>query len=504
MQKKSITRVLIVNRGEIAIRITRALRELGIESVALYSDEDVNSPHLELADYCYHLPGRLAKDTYLNCEKIIQAIKETESDGVHPGYGFLAENCDFAEMVAKETKAKFIGPNLKAMEILGNKVSAKTLLSQHKLPLVPGSDGALTSFKELEELVKEIGFPLILKASAGGGGKGMRIIRNEEDLLPSYEACKRESLNYFNCDEIFCERYIENPRHIEVQILCDEHGNGVHLFERECTIQRRHQKIIEEAPSTAITQKNREFLGEVSLKIAKLVDYVGVGTVEFLYDNKDGFYFMEMNTRVQVEHPVTEMITGLDLLKEQVMVAQGEKLRWKQEDLSIRGHAIELRINAEDPENNFTPSSGMIKKLNLPSYPFSRIDTFLASNYQPSSYYDSLVAKIIVWGGTREEALIRMKSLLCEIDISGLVTNQNFLTSILSHPEFMANRIDTNFIETHKEALLEEKTDMETEEDSINFAAVAAFLGASPGQLLYNENKDLTSKWNETSRQLSE
>lgn len=495
---------MIVNRGEIAVRIARALRELQIESVALYSDEDINSPHLEFADYCYHLPGKTAKETYLNCEKIIEAINETSCDGVHPGYGFLAENDTFAKMVTEETKAEFIGPNLEAMKTLGNKVMAKTLLAKEAIPLVPGCEGALTSFLELEKVAKSIGFPLILKASAGGGGKGMRIIKSEDELLSNYEACKRESLAYFNSDEIFCELYIESPRHIEVQILCDKYGNAVHLFERECTIQRRHQKVLEEAPSTVITEKQRNFLGEISLKIAKLVDYVGVGTVEFLYDNKDSFYFMEMNTRIQVEHPVTEMITGIDLLKEQINVAEGKALRFTQEDLSKRGHAIELRLNAEDPENNFTPSSGLIRKLNLPSYPFARIDTFLSQNYEPSSYYDSLIAKIIVWGSTRDEALKRLNSLLCEIDVSGLVTNQNFLTNIINHPDFIANDIDTNFITSHHKSLLEDKATVENPEDSLNFAAIASFLAASPGHLVYKDIKDSKSQWKDTSRQLSE
>ena len=504
MNKRKINRVLIVNRGEIAVRVTRALRELQIESVALYSDEDINSPHLELADYCYHLPGKTAKETYLNCEKIIEAINETGSDGVHPGYGFLAENSEFAKMVATETKATFIGPNVDAMETLGNKVTAKKLLGANGIPLVPGCEGALTSFLELEKVAKDIGYPLILKASAGGGGKGMRIITKDEDLLPSYESCKRESLNYFNSDEIFCELYVGNPRHIEVQVLCDQHGNGVHLFERECTIQRRHQKVLEEAPSLAISEEERKKLGEISLKIAKLVDYVGVGTVEFLYDNKDSFYFMEMNTRIQVEHPVTEMITGVDLLKEQILVAEGKKLSFKQEDITRKGHAIELRLNAEDPENNFTPSAGLIKKLNLPSYPFSRIDTFLSQNYEPSSFYDSLIAKIIVWAPTREEALKRLNSLLCEVDVSGLVTNQHYLTQIINHPDFIANQIDTNFIATHHKSLLEEKSTVENPEESLNFAAIASFLAASPGHLIYKDIKDKKSRWNDTSRQLSE
>ncbi len=501
---KPLRRVLIVNRGEIAVRIIRALRELQIESVALYSDEDVNSPHIELADYCYHLAGRTASDTYLNSEKIIEAIKETESDGVHPGYGFLAENSEFRKMIDKETKAKFIGPSAHAMEVMGNKVTAKTLLAKNNIPLIPGCEGALTSFLELEKVAKNIGYPIILKASAGGGGKGMRIVNSDSELLANYESCKREALNYFKNDEIFCERYVENPRHIEVQVLFDAYGNGVHLFERECTIQRRHQKILEEAPSLAITEKQRQELGNLSLKIASLVNYEGVGTVEFLYDNRNSFYFMEMNTRIQVEHPVTEMITGVDLLKEQIKAAMGEPLSFSQEDLVKRGHAIELRLNAEDPDQNFTPSSGMIRKLNLPSYPFSRIDTFLSTNYEPSSYYDSLIAKIIVWGATREEALKRLSSLLCEIDVSGLMTNQSYLTRILGHPDFIANKIDTNFIEKHKESLASDPKELETKEESLNFAAVASFLAASPNHLIYKDIKEENNRWKETSRQLSE
>lgn len=503
MENKTFNRVLIVNRGEISIRIIRALRELNIESVALYSDEDVNSSHIQLADYCYHLPGRLAKDTYLDCNKILEAIKQTKSDGVHPGYGFLAENLDFAQMVANETDAQFIGPNLKAMEILGNKITAKNLLKKNKIPLVPGCEKALGSFLELEKMVKKIGYPLILKASAGGGGKGMRIILNKDDLLSSYDSCKREALNYFNNDDIFCERYIENPRHIEVQILCDKHGHGVHLFERECTIQRRHQKIIEEAPSLAISQKDRDHLGKLSLQIAKLVNYEGVGTVEFLYDNRKNFYFMEMNTRIQVEHPVTEMLTGIDLVKEQILSAEGQKLKWQQKDIKAKGHSIEIRLNAEDPNNDFVPSTGCIKKLNLPSYPFARIDSFLSQGYEPSSYYDSLIAKVIVWGLTRDEALKRLNGLLCEIDVSGLVTNQEFLTKILNHPSFIKNEIDTNFIEKNKKSLLAEEN-ISDDTSELSFAAIGAFLAASPNHLIYKETREEKSRWNETSRQLSE
>ena len=502
MKHKEFKRVLIVNRGEIAIRIIRALRELGMESICLYSDEDANSSYVRLADYCYHLSGKLPQDTYLHCPKIIEAIKQTKADAVHPGYGFLAENLDFAKMVHEETTATFIGPNLKAMEILGTKISARKLMEENKIPIVPGCQKALGSYDELVKVVHKIGLPVILKASAGGGGKGMRIIENEEEILANYEACKRESLNYFNCDKIFCEKYIASPRHIEVQILCDKYNNGVHLYERECTIQRRHQKIIEESPSLAITDQDRKNLGELSLKIASLVKYEGVGTVEFLYDNHDNkFYFMEMNTRIQVEHPVTEMVTGVDLLKEQIKSAQGYPLQWKQEQITPKGHSIELRVTAEDPKNDFMPTSGYINKLNLPSYPFSRIDTFLTENYEPPSYYDSLIAKVIVWGQTREEALKRLASLMSEMDISGLVTNQEFLARILEHPDFIQNNIDTNFIAKNKENLLTQGENQDSKDD-LNFAAIGAFIATKPDNFVYKNRQENSSHWNNNSRTL--
>ena len=496
MKHKEFKRVLIVNRGEIAIRIIRALRELGMESVCLYSDEDANSSYVRLADYCYHLPGKLPGETYLNCPKIIEAIHETESDAVHPGYGFLAENLEFAKMVHEETTATFIGPNLEAMETLGTKISARKLMKESKVPIVPGCEKALENYEELAKVVEEIGYPVILKASAGGGGKGMRIVNNKEEMLSNYEACKRESLNYFNCDKVFCEKYIASPRHIEVQVLCDKYGKGVHLYERECTIQRRHQKLIEESPSLALTEKDRKELGELSLKIASLVDYEGVGTVEFIYNNSDNkFYFMEMNTRIQVEHPVTEMVTGVDLLKEQIKSAQGIPLNMKQEDVAPRGHSIELRLTAEDPKNDFMPTSGYINRLNLPSYPFSRIDTFLTENYEPPSYYDSLIAKVIVWGRNRTEALERLTSLMSEIDISGLVTNQEFLGRILKHPDFVTNKIDTNFIAQNRETLLSTESS-EGEEDDLNFAAIGAFIANHSSHMIYQNQGQNSSQWN--------
>lgn len=444
-------RVLIANRGEIAIRIIRTLRDLGIESVAVYSDVDRDSLHVSLADYAIHLKGQSSADTYLNIPKLIQCIKTSRSDGVHPGYGFLAENGDFAEAIQKETSAKFIGPSPEAIRLMGDKIGARRLMKEKGVATVPGCDYALTSLSELEKVVDSVGFPVILKASGGGGGRGMRIVHKKEDLKENFESCTREAKAAFSNPEIFCERYLQNPRHIEFQILCDKVGNGVHLFERECSIQRRHQKLFEEAPSLFLNEEQRAKYGNVALKVAKAVNYEGTGTIEFIGENPDNLFFMEMNTRIQVEHTVSEMVTGLDIVAEQIYVAAGEKLRFAQEDLQLNGWSMEARINSEDPSKGFLPQGGTIQKLHLPNGPYVRVDTHIYPGYEVPLDYDSMLLKLISYGRSREEASRRMQRALQEIMIDGVPTTISFHEALIRHKDFLEGRFSTAFLEKEKE-----------------------------------------------------
>lgn len=483
-QTKTFRRVLIANRGEIAIRIIRTLRDMGIQSVAVYSEADADSLHVSMADYALCLPGTSSADTYLNIPLLLSCIRESGADAVHPGYGFLSENADFADAIAKQTQAKFIGPGEKAIRVMGDKVSAKKLLRAHQIPLVPGSHGPLQDYLEFEEMAREFGFPLILKASAGGGGRGIRIVHEASEMRAAFEACQREAQSYFGNPALFCERFIQDPRHIEVQVLFDEWGHGVHLFERDCSLQRRQQKIFEEAPSLYLDETKRQRLGELAVKIASLVDYSGVGTVEFICESPEKIYFMEMNTRIQVEHPVTEMITGLDLIEEQIRVASGQRLRWAQKEIHRKGWCLEARINAEDPLLDFAPSPGRVTHLRLPSGPHVRVDSHLYSGYAIPSFYDSMLAKVIVWGSDRDEAVRRLRRALREFELGGLACTVKFHEALLSHPDFLEGNFSTGFLENKKQELLSlmksspveslKSEGMDTEEDLL--AALSAVI----------------------------
>ena len=441
-----LKKVLIANRGEIAVRIIRACRELGIHTVAVYSEMDKNALHVQMADEAICIGPAKSSASYLNVKNILEAACLTGCDSIHPGFGFLSESSMFAKMCT-EIGIKFIGPSYEMIDLMGNKSKAKETMKKAGVPVVPGSDGLLKNLEEAKKVAKEIGYPVMLKASAGGGGKGIRVAHSEEELKKFYEVVKQEAKISFNDDSVYMEKFVENPRHVEIQILADEHGNVIHLGERDCSVQRRNQKILEESPSMAINEKVRSKMGEVAVKAAKEIGYTNAGTIEFLVDKNKDFYFMEMNTRIQVEHPVTEMITGVDLIKEQIKIASGEVLKIKQKDIKVNGHSIECRINAENPEKNFMPSPGKITGLHLPGGNGIRIDTAIYADYTVPQTYDSMIAKVIVHGKTRDEAIAKMKSALGEFVVDGIDTNINFLYQILENENFITNNYDTSFIQ---------------------------------------------------------
>lgn len=439
-------KVLIANRGEIAVRIIKACQELGIETVAIYSDADKKAPHTLIADEAVNLGSPTPIESYLNIPKIIKIAKKKKIDAIHPGYGFLAENPDFAETCEK-SGIKFIGPSPKVISLMGDKIAAKKTMEKAKVPVIPGYHGIKQDNESLVKEGKKIGFPLLVKAAAGGGGKGMRIVHSEEKLLESIQAAKRESKSSFGDDTVFLEKYLDKPRHIEFQILADKHGNIIHLYERECSIQRRHQKIIEESPSPIMTEELRTKMGKAAVAAAVAVGYTNAGTVEFMVDKDLNYYFMEMNTRLQVEHPITEMTTGIDLVKWQLKIASNEKLNIKQKDLSQRGHAIECRIYAEDAENGFLPSVGPLKKVEEPTGPNIRVDSGIVSNIQISPYYDPMLSKLIVYAENREESIQKMIWALSNYVILGITSNVSFLKKVVEHEEFKKGNTTTHFIE---------------------------------------------------------
>lgn len=445
-------KILIANRGEIAIRITRACRELGIGSVAVFSDADRDSLHVFLADEAYHIGASPSKESYLNFRKIIEVAKKSGADAIHPGYGFLSENPVFVR-ACKEAGIVFIGPTPENMEAMGDKLSAKALMKKAGVPLVPGSDGGVESVEEAQVIAKEIGYPVIIKATAGGGGKGMRVVRADDELESAFRACRSEGQNYFANPTVYIEKFINDPKHIEIQVFGDTHGNVVHLFERECSVQRRHQKIIEESPSPSVPNDVRIRMGETAVRAAKSINYIGAGTIEFIFDNKTkDFFFMEMNTRLQVEHPITELVTGYDLVKEQIWVAKGKPLSFKQSEVRQKGHAIEARICAEDPIT-YKPSPGLIRACRHPQGPFLRIDSYAYPGYEVPIYYDPMIAKVITYGDTREEAIDRMQRALTEFVLTGIKTNIALHKSILKHPKFLDGTYTTQFIEKNFEVL---------------------------------------------------
>ncbi len=440
-----LKKVLVANRGEIAVRIIRACREMGIRTVAVYSEADKDSLHRKLADESVCIGPARSGLSYLNVKNLIEAACQTGADSIHPGYGFLSESSSFAKM-CNEIGIKFIGPSSEIIELMGNKSKAKATMKKAGVPVVPGSDGLVNSLEEAKKISKKIKYPVIIKASAGGGGKGIRIAYSEEELIKAYDIVKQEAKISFNDDSIYIEKFVENPRHVEVQILADEHGNVVHLGERDCSIQRRNQKVLEETPSMILNDKTRKKMFDVTVKAVREIGYSSAGTIEYLVDKNLDFYFMEMNTRVQVEHPITEAVSGVDIVKEQLRIAAGETLSISQKDIHFTGHSMECRINAEDPEKNFMPCPGLITGLLIPGGNGIRVDTAVYAGYRVPQTYDSMIGKLIVHGKDRAEAISKMKSALGEFIVEGINTNTDFLYKILDNENFKTNNYDTSFI----------------------------------------------------------
>ncbi|WP_299247102.1 acetyl-CoA carboxylase biotin carboxylase subunit [uncultured Lacinutrix sp.] len=441
-------KILIANRGEIAIRVMQTAKKMGIKTVAVYSTADRNAPHVKFADEAVLIGEAPSNQSYLLGDKIIEVAKNLHVDAIHPGYGFLSENADFAEACEKNNII-FIGPKSKAIKIMGSKLAAKEAVKAYNISMVPGTDEAITDIPEAKKLATQIGFPILIKASAGGGGKGMRVVEKEADFTSQMDRAISEAVNAFGDGSVFIEKYVTSPRHIEIQIMADAHGNVVHLFERECSVQRRHQKVVEEAPSAVLTPELREQMGEAAIKVAKSCDYLGAGTVEFLLDNDKNFYFLEMNTRLQVEHPVTELITGTDLVELQIRVARGETLPIKQEDLKIKGHALELRVYAEDPLNDFLPSVGNLEVYKLPIGDNIRVDNGFEQGMDIPIYYDPMLAKLITYGKTREEAIELMIKAIQDYQVEGIQTTLPFGSFVCEHDAFRSGNFDTHFVKKY-------------------------------------------------------
>lgn len=476
-----IKKILIANRGEISLRIIRTAKEMGIKTVAVYSEADRMALHVRAADEAVCLGPAASSQSYLLGDKIIQVAQELQVDAIHPGYGFLSENASFARKV-REAGLIFIGPSPESIEIMGNKVAARLAVAKYNIPMVPGTEEAISDIPAAKNKAEEIGYPILIKASAGGGGKGMRIVENEEDFEPQMQRAISEAESAFGDGSVFIEKYLGSPRHIEIQVLGDQYGNIVHLFERECSIQRRHQKVIEEAPSSALDEAKRKAMGEAAIRVAKACNYYSAGTVEFIVDEKLDFFFLEMNTRLQVEHPVTELITGKDLVKEQILIAEGKALSFVQDDLKIQGHAIEVRVYAEDPKNNFLPDIGRLDVYNRPQGPGIRVDDGFEQGMEIPIYYDPLIGKLITYHDTREGAVHRMIRAIDEFQIIGLETTLTFCRFVMQHQAFLSGKFDTKFIDRYfsPEMLEAEFTKEETD------------LLAAIGVLLHETNKATT------------
>ncbi len=438
-------KILIANRGEIALRVMRTAKKMGIKTVAVYSTADRNSPHVRFADEAVWIGESASSQSYLAIPKIIDAAKTTGADAIHPGYGFLSENANFAKAV-EDNKLIFIGPKAKAMKVMGDKLAAKAAVSHYNIPMVPGTDGAVKDVKIAKQKAAEIGYPVLIKAAAGGGGKGMRIVESEPDFESQMDRAVSEATTAFGDGAVFVEKYVTSPRHVEIQILADNHGHVLHLFERECSIQRRHQKVIEEAPSVVLTPELRNQMGEAAVNVARSCDYLGAGTVEFLLDENKNFYFLEMNTRLQVEHPVTELITGLDLVEQQIRIARGEALTFSQEELTIKGHAIELRVYAEESLNNFLPSTGKLERYQTPKGENIRVDDGFEEGMDVPIYYDPMLSKLITYGSTRAEAIRLMISAIENYQIEGVATTLPFGKFVCNHEAFVSGNFGTNFV----------------------------------------------------------
>ena len=481
-----MNKILVANRGEITLRIMRSCKEMGIKTVAVFSEADRDALFTRYADEAVCIGPPPSKESYLRIDKIIEVAKELEVDGIHPGYGFLSENADFARAV-EEAGITFIGPSAEAMEVMGDKLSAKNAVNGYNVPLVPGLDHSVTDIEEAKRVAVEIGFPVLVKASAGGGGKGMRIVEREEDVEEQLKRAVSEAESAFGNGAVFVEKYANKPRHIEIQILADKHGNVVYLFERECSVQRRHQKVVEEAPSSILTPELRKQMGEAAVNVAKACNYVGAGTVEFLFDADHNFYFLEMNTRLQVEHPVTELVTGLDLVKEQIKIARGEQLSFTQEDLSIHGHALEIRVYAEDPTNNFLPDIGKLQTYIPPQGPGVRVDDGFEQGMDIPIYYDPMIAKLIAYGQDREEAIERMVRAIDDYKITGVSTTLPFCKFAIQHEAFRSGHFDTHFVQNFfKPEYLEDKNG-EAEE-------LGALLAVAPFENTSSKNSSTKSE----------
>lgn len=491
---KQIKKILVANRGEIAIRVMRTCREMEIRTVAVYSAADRTSLHVRYAHEAYYIGEAPSSESYLNIEKIIEAAKLSGADAIHPGYGFLSENPAFASR-CREEGIIFIGPSPEVMLTMGDKIRAREAMTKAGIPVVPGTEGAIADEKEAIRLINEIGLPVMIKASAGGGGRGMRLVHAQDQIEASLRAARSEAKTAFGDDSVYIEKYITSPHHIEFQILMDSHGNAVHLFERECSVQRRHQKMIEETPSPLMTPELRKTMGETAVAAAKAVDYLGAGTIEFLVDNDLNYYFLEMNTRLQVEHPITERTTGVDLVKQQIKIAMGMPLAFKQEDLKQSGHAIECRINAEDPDNNFMPAPGKVHKIKEPSGLGIRIDGYVYEGYDIPIYYDSMISKLIVWGKTREIAIQRMRRALYEYKITGVKTSIKFLEKIMVTKDFSEGKYDTHFIEKNKENLTGEVETGKEIEDMVIISAYIDYLERISRAYTTKEFQPAQSRW---------
>ncbi|MBC8769791.1 acetyl-CoA carboxylase biotin carboxylase subunit [Arenibacter sp. BSSL-BM3] len=441
-------KILVANRGEIALRIMRTAQKMGIKTVAVYSVADREAPHVRFANEAVHLGNSPSSESYLDMDKIVNAALQTKAEGIHPGYGFLSENAAFAQLVTKNGLS-FIGPKPHAIEVMGDKLAAKEAVKAYNIPMIPGIEEAITDIALAQKISKKIGFPVLIKASAGGGGKGMRVVHQLSELPEQMERAISEAKAAFGNGSVFLEKYIESPRHIEIQVLADTHGNILHLFERECSIQRRHQKVVEEAPSAILTPEIRKAMGEAAVKVAKACDYVGAGTVEFLLDGDNKFYFLEMNTRLQVEHPVTELITGIDLVEQQIKIARNEKLAFSQEDLSIKGHALEVRVYAEDPLNNFLPSMGTLETYKRPEGEGVRLDDGFEEGMTIPMYYDPMLAKLITYGKNREEAIQLMIRAISDFKIKGISTTLPFGKFVCEHEAFTSGNFDTHFVKNY-------------------------------------------------------
>ncbi|MDT0648040.1 acetyl-CoA carboxylase biotin carboxylase subunit [Zunongwangia sp. F260] len=455
-------KILVANRGEIALRVMKTAQKMGIKTVAVFSKADRNAPHVKFADEAVCIGEAPSSESYLRGDKIIEVAKDLGVDGIHPGYGFLSENAGFAENVEKNG-ITWIGPGSKAIKIMGSKLAAKDAVKKYDIPMVPGIDEAITDVEKAKEIGREIGFPILIKASAGGGGKGMRIVEKENDLADQMKRAISEAESAFGDGSVFIEKYVGSPRHIEIQVLSDTHGNFLHLFERECSIQRRHQKVVEEAPSVILDEKLRKQMGEAAVKVAKACDYVGAGTVEFLMDEDKNFYFLEMNTRLQVEHPVTELITGIDLVEQQIKIARGQKLQFSQEDLKINGHALELRVYAEDPMEDFMPSVGTLERYRGPVGEGIRLDDGFEEGMEVPIYYDPMLAKLITYGKSREEAIQLMIKAIDDYEVKGVMTTLPFGRFVFEHEAFRSGNFDTHFVKKYYSA---EKLEAKIEEEA--------------------------------------